>query len=114
MKKIILFIFIVLLFFCDRVCSFEKINPEKLKSVIGQTGINDGFKSVFNPHTSVYDEEKQSEEQEQKTPDLMNSRANFGDITIKRGAGVSIFVDDVVLLLRSMPDTTFWDSDGVR
>jgi hypothetical protein len=115
MKKIFLFVCIVSLFFSDKLYSFEKISPEKLKSVIGQKGFNDGGKSILTSDTSIYDEEKQKEDQASNTYELMSSSSNSpGNFTIKRGVGVSIFVDDVVLLFRSVPDTTYWDTDGVR
>jgi len=116
MKKMVFFICIVLLLFSDKLYSFEKINSEKLKSVIGQTGIGDEFESILKFDTSIYDEEKQSEDPAPKIHGLMSSStaSSSGTFIIKRGAGVSIFVDDVVLLFRSVPDTTYWDTDGVR
>ncbi|MCB9494941.1 MAG: hypothetical protein H6681_05820 [Desulfobacteraceae bacterium] len=111
MKKNVFFICIVLIFICSNTYALEKIDKEELKKVTGQTGISDNLNSSQNSsHSPSHEQENQTQTENISVAVDGNLPGTF---VIHRGAGVSIFVDDVVLLFRSVPDTTYWDTDGV-
>lgn len=103
MKPInIAFLMLICLGFALNANALEKMKPSEMKEVIAKAAVP--ADSYTNPDT------KQNQ-------DLINTKITpikKADTTIThRTAGISIMIDDVVLLITKMPDVIYWDNDGV-
>jgi len=108
MKKIIICLYIFLFISPLTIKAAKKINPESLKMITGQAGTIEPQSKDIN---SVY---SPTEIDSSLTTHSYSKQKDLTSNIVHRGAGISIFINNIVIQITHIPDITYWDTDGVK